>query len=225
MPRETRAAQGAVRSGDRFIELVPIGIIATRHSAIVAETHIGNPNRIFLDLQLCYTDVDMVSASSIFETPVGLLLARACEGQLVQLSFYHRASESDSCDGSVDTANAKLLHAVKVQIGEYFTRTRTQFDLPLNLQGPAFHCRVWAALRAIPYGQTVSYGQLAAALGDPESARAVGTANGANPIAIIVPCHRVIGADGNLVGYGGGLDRKRILLDLESQSARLALWG
>jgi methylated-DNA-[protein]-cysteine S-methyltransferase len=92
----------------------------------------------------------------------------------------------------------------------------------MQLEGPEFHHRVWEVLCEIPYGQTRSYGQLATELGDPGAARAVGFANGANPIAIIVPCHRVIGADGSLVGYGGGLRRKRILLDLESNRMALA---
>jgi O-6-methylguanine DNA methyltransferase len=166
---------------------------------------------------------DMVTASLVFETPVGPLLAVACSGKLIQLSFRHRSDPSDGSNDGVDAGDAELLEAVEGQIAEYFARTRTQFDLPLNLQGPAFHRRVWAALCEIPYGQTVSYGQLAAELGDPGLARAVGTANGANPIAIVVPCHRVIGADGSLVGYGGGLDRKRILLDLESHNVQLAL--
>jgi methylated-DNA-[protein]-cysteine S-methyltransferase len=165
----------------------------------------------------------MLSESSIFETPVGPLLAVAREGQLIQLSFHHRQAQPVETKDQANARNAELLEAVEAQIAEYFARTRAQFDLPLNLQGPAFHRRVWAALCEIPYGQTVSYGELAAELGDPGLARAVGTANGANPIAIIVPCHRVIGADGSLVGYGGGLDRKRILLDLESHSVQLAL--
>jgi methylated-DNA-[protein]-cysteine S-methyltransferase len=165
----------------------------------------------------------MQSASSVLETPVGPLLAVVCDGQLTQLSFHHRSDRSAGSNDRADARNAELLEAVEGQILEYFARTRTQFELPLNLQGPTLHRRVWSALCDIPYGHTVSYGQLAAELGDPGLARAVGTANGANPIAIIVPCHRVIGADGSLVGYGGGLDRKRILLDLESHNVQLAL--
>lgn len=165
----------------------------------------------------------MLSARSIFETPVGPLLAVVCNGHLTQLSFHHRNSQPVGAIDRPDARDAELLETVEGQIAEYFARVRTQFDLPLDLQGPAFHRRVWAALCEIPYGQTTSYGQLAADLGDPGLARAVGTANGANPVAIIVPCHRVIGADGSLVGYGGGLDRKRILLDLESHNVQLAL--
>jgi methylated-DNA-[protein]-cysteine S-methyltransferase len=101
------------------------------------------------------------------------------------------------------------------QLEEYFAGDRTQFDLPVALAGTAFQRRVWAALREIPYGETVSYGQLAERLGQPAASRAVGLANGKNPIGIIVPCHRVVGANGDLTGYGGGIERKRFLLDLE----------
>ena len=105
---------------------------------------------------------------------------------------------------------------VRAQLAEYFAGERTSFDLPLQLDGGAFQRTVWHALTEIPYGQTISYGELARRIGQPDKARAVGTANGQNPIAVIVPCHRVIGADGKLVGYGGGLDNKRRLLELES---------
>jgi len=101
------------------------------------------------------------------------------------------------------------------QLDEYFAGTRTSFDLPLVLEGDAFQMLVWAALQRIPYGETVSYGHVARDIGRPDAARAVGLANGRNPIAVIVPCHRVIGADGSLTGYGGGLERKRLLLELE----------
>lgn len=98
------------------------------------------------------------------------------------------------------------------QLADYFERRRTAFDLPLAPQGTAFQQRVWAALLAIPHGVTISYGELASRLGDRNASRAVGLANGRNPISIIVPCHRVIGANGHLTGYGGGLDRKEWLL-------------
>jgi methylated-DNA-[protein]-cysteine S-methyltransferase len=102
------------------------------------------------------------------------------------------------------------------QLAQYFAGERHEFALPLELAGTPFQQRVWEALRTIPYGETRSYGQIAKQIGRPDRARAVGTANGSNPISIVVPCHRVIGADGSLTGYGGGLDRKRYLLDLES---------
>ena len=164
----------------------------------------------------------MPGVISIIDTPVGPLLARVRDGQLTQLSFYVHTARVDCSDDDGDINDAHVLQAVEIQIGEYFARRRTRFELPLNLKGPAFHRRVWAALCEIPYGQTTSYGQLAVDLGIPGSARAVGTANGANPIAIVVPCHRVIGADGKLVGYGGGLARKQALLDLENGNVQLA---
>jgi len=110
---------------------------------------------------------------------------------------------------------------VRTQLAEYFAGRRRTFDLPLHLAGTAFQQQVWAALLDIPYGQTTSYGKTAAAIGSPSASRAVGLANGQNPIPIIVPCHRVIGADGSLTGYGGGLDAKRWLLAHESDQAGL----
>jgi methylated-DNA-[protein]-cysteine S-methyltransferase len=102
------------------------------------------------------------------------------------------------------------------QLGEYFAGRRRRFDLDLRPVGTDFQLRVWALLRDIPYGETWSYGQMAGALGNPGASRAVGLANGRNPHSVIVPCHRVIGADGSLTGYGGGMERKRLLLDLEA---------
>jgi methylated-DNA-[protein]-cysteine S-methyltransferase len=101
------------------------------------------------------------------------------------------------------------------QLADYFTGVRRVFELQLAVSGTPFELRVWRALQDIPYGQTESYGELAARVGAPAAAREVGSANGRNPISLIVPCHRVIGADGALTGYGGGLERKRMLLDLE----------
>jgi methylated-DNA-[protein]-cysteine S-methyltransferase len=108
------------------------------------------------------------------------------------------------------------------QLEQYFAAQRTDFDVPLTLAGTPFQRSVWAALREIPYGETMSYSQLAERIGRPGAARAVGLANGRNPIGIIVPCHRVVGATGSLTGYGGGLSRKRYLLDFEHRSALMA---
>jgi methylated-DNA-[protein]-cysteine S-methyltransferase len=105
--------------------------------------------------------------------------------------------------------------AARTQLAEYFDGRRTAFDLPLVMAGNDFERRAWRALQDIPYGETISYGEQARRIGAPSAARAVGTANGRNPISIVVPCHRVIGANGSLTGYGGGLERKRTLLDLE----------
>jgi methylated-DNA-[protein]-cysteine S-methyltransferase len=102
------------------------------------------------------------------------------------------------------------------QIHEYFAGDRRTFTFPFRLEGSDFQCQVWEALRTIPYGETCSYGEIAIRLGKPGAARAVGVANSRNPVAIVVPCHRVIGATGALVGYGGGVERKAFLLDLEA---------
>src|SRR5215831_18158826 len=104
---------------------------------------------------------------------------------------------------------------VVAQLHEYFAGEREEFDIPLHMEGSEFQLRVWNELCAIPYGTTISYGELARRIGQPSAARGVGMANGSNPIGVIVPCHRVIGADGSLTGYGGGLENKRTLLDLE----------
>jgi methylated-DNA-[protein]-cysteine S-methyltransferase len=142
---------------------------------------------------------------STYESPVGPLLLRGDEHALTGLSF-----GSDPAPGSV-RADARFAEERR-QLDQYFAGERTAFDFPLRLEGPAFHLRVWAELQAIPYGTTTTYGDIAARIGRPDRARAVGAANGRNPIAIVVPCHRVIGAGGKLTGYGGGLDRKRELL-------------
>ncbi len=116
---------------------------------------------------------------------------------------------------------------VSEQLTEYFAHQRTSFDVPLVLDGAPFKRRVWRALQDVPYGETISYGELARRIGQPSAARAVGLANGCNPISVIVPCHRVIGANGSLTGYGGGLERKRLLLDLEASATapQLSLVG
>jgi methylated-DNA-[protein]-cysteine S-methyltransferase len=111
--------------------------------------------------------------------------------------------------------DAPLVYA-RAQLEEYLAGERTRFDLPLRAAGTAFQREVWSALEQIPYAETISYGELARRVGRPSASRAVGLANGRNPISIVVPCHRVIGASGTLTGYGGGLDRKRFLLDLEA---------
>jgi methylated-DNA-[protein]-cysteine S-methyltransferase len=116
-----------------------------------------------------------------------------------------------------------VLALARIQFAEYFAGSRTCFELPLAARGTAFQHKVWDALRRIEYGTTRSYGQIAEEIGAPGAARAVGSANHDNPLAIVVPCHRVVGANGSLVGYAGGLDQKRALLELESTSARLPL--
>jgi methylated-DNA-[protein]-cysteine S-methyltransferase len=118
-----------------------------------------------------------------------------------------------------DTA-AKPFDQVRGELDEYFAGRRREFSLPLRPAGTAFQQRVWKLLCDIPFGQTISYGELARRVGNPNASRAVGTANSRNPISIVVPCHRVIGADNSLTGYAGGLDRKQALLEHEAQYAR-----
>jgi methylated-DNA-[protein]-cysteine S-methyltransferase len=118
--------------------------------------------------------------------------------------------------GRSGSGPAATLEALKRQLGEYFAGRRRSFDLELAPRGTPFQLKVWAALREIPYGETRSYGELARGLGRPRASRAVGAANGANPIPIVIPCHRVVGCDGSLTGFGGGLAVKALLLDLEA---------
>jgi methylated-DNA-[protein]-cysteine S-methyltransferase len=147
---------------------------------------------------------------SIHQSPVGPLLLAADEDALVRLAFAD-ATEVPP-DWELDDLRFSTEHQ---QLDEYFSGARTSFDLPLRLEGAAFDRAVWDALQEIPYGTTATYGAIAARLGKPDRARAVGAANARNPVAIVVPCHRVIGANGKLTGYGGGLGRKRALLALE----------
>jgi methylated-DNA-[protein]-cysteine S-methyltransferase len=146
-----------------------------------------------------------------FESPIGPLLLVSDATALTGLTM-EPSRKSQCTEGWTEDPAAAPLSATIRQLTEYFNGTRREFDLPLRLQGTAFQTRVWRELIAIPYGHTWSYGQLAKRIDKPSASRAVGLANGSNPIAILVPCHRVIGADGSLTGYGGGLERKRWLL-------------
>jgi methylated-DNA-[protein]-cysteine S-methyltransferase len=149
--------------------------------------------------------------SLFFDSPLGGLEITEEDGRITGLSFSDKpASENGS-------GTPVLSEAVR-QLDEYFAGKRKAFDLPLALLGTDFQKKVWAALIAIPYGETRSYGEIAALCGNPKAARAVGMANNKNPVAIIVPCHRVIGFNGDPVGYGGGLDKKLFLLELEKKA-------
>lgn len=152
-----------------------------------------------------------------WESPVGELTLVAGEDGLRGVHFPGRAIEPGW------TRDGAAVAPAIAQLEEYFAGERTVFDLPLDPQGTPFDRAVWDLLLAIPHGETRSYGDVARALGRMDRVRAVGRANGRNPLAIIVPCHRVIGADGSLVGYGGGLERKRALLALERGARELTL--
>ena len=151
---------------------------------------------------------------TILESPVDELLLTSNGTALTRLTFspftVDPAWSEDQCD---------VLDEAAAQLRDYFAGNRTNFDLPLEPTGTPFQLSVWHKLREIPYAETINYGQLATRVGNSNASRAVGLANGRNPISIVVPCHRVIGANGSLTGYGGGLDRKRTLLDLERRTA------
>jgi methylated-DNA-[protein]-cysteine S-methyltransferase len=148
------------------------------------------------------------------DSPLGELLALGDGRSLSGLYMQEGRKRMRIAEGWEPRADA-FVH-VERQLGEYFAGERTRFELPLSVRGTAFQLRVWRALLDIGYGETTSYGELARRIGAPAAPRAVGLANGSNPISVIVPCHRVIGADGTLTGYGGGIERKRLLLDLEA---------
>ena len=149
------------------------------------------------------------------DTPIGPLTAAVDEkGRLVSLGFSGR-SRALASDGEPGAKARAGLDRIAAQLRAYFAGKRRKFTLPLAPRGTEFQQRVWDELLRIPYGGTVSYGELAARVGNPAAQRAVARANATNPIAVVVPCHRVIGADGTLTGYGGGLDKKRQLLELE----------
>ena len=125
--------------------------------------------------------------------------------------------KADKLSAGLNLAETDLIKKTALELREYFEGKRKKFDLPLSPSGTGFQLSVWKALQAIPYGSTCSYQDIAVSVGSPKACRAVGLANNRNPIAIIIPCHRVIGKDGSLTGYGGGLDVKQSLLDLEEK--------
>jgi methylated-DNA-[protein]-cysteine S-methyltransferase len=154
-----------------------------------------------------------------FESPVGPLLLAGESSALRRVSFENgKRSTPPRADWKLDK---EPFAEVIRQLQAYFRGELREFDLPLAMEGTEFQLRVWNALRTIPYGETVSYAQLAERIGNPKAVRAVGLANGSNPIPIIVPCHRVIGSDGSLTGFGGGLSTKKMLLELENKQLSL----
>lgn len=153
------------------------------------------------------------------DSPIGPLTLTARDGVLTGVHM-HNQRHAPVLPATCEHDDAPFADAIE-QLRAYFAGELTKFDLTLQMDGTEFQRRVWAGLCEIPYGETMSYGELAAQVGSPGASRAVGLANGRNPIAIVVPCHRVIGADGSLTGYGGGLDRKVWLLEHEAAQARL----
>ena len=155
-------------------------------------------------------------------SPIGPLLLAADDAVLHGIWFCTSRHPQPPQTGLREGDNA-MLREVRRQLDAYFAGGLQDFDLPLQAAGTAFQREVWAMLARIPYGQTWSYGELAQRIGRPAAMRAVGAANGLNPIAIVVPCHRVIGSNGTLTGYGGGLPNKKFLLDLEQKHSAFAL--
>lgn len=153
-----------------------------------------------------YTEIDSI---------VGNLLLTADDQCLTRVCFEVSRNRPPLEDDWKEHPSHPVLKTARHQLEEYFAGKRRTFDLPLGPQGTPFQQSVWNALRTIPYGETQSYGDIARAIGKPKAVRAVGAANGANPLPIVVPCHRVVGADGSLTGFGGGLPHKKRLLALE----------
>jgi methylated-DNA-[protein]-cysteine S-methyltransferase len=165
----------------------------------------------------------MSDASFAMPLATGTIYLRASEKGIKEL-YWQNASGPFLSSLKGESPEVKILARAVKQLKEYFSGKRTQFDLPLDVAGTEFQMRVWAELQKIPFGKTTSYGDLARKLGKEKAFRAVGTANGKNPVSIIVPCHRVIAADGALGGYSGGLGVKKRLLELErSWPAQLSL--
>ena len=164
---------------------------------------------------------------TVIESAVGPLTLVAQDGAIVGVymdSQRHRPDDAELGERDGHGRQAEPFKALADQLDAYFAGELTGFTVPLAPRGTKFQQRVWAALLEIPYGQTQSYGQLAERIGSPGAARAVGLANGKNPIGIVIPCHRVVGSNGSLTGYGGGLARKKQLLDLELEVSGAALF-
>ena len=149
---------------------------------------------------------------TIYDSPGGPLTLTS-DGAALTGIYFHKQRHGEAPEGPLGAD--KIIDATRKQLDSYFAGKRRTFDVPLAPRGTAFQTRVWSALTKIPYGETKSYGAIANVIGSPKAVRAVGAANGRNPIPIIIPCHRVIGANGSLTGFGGGMAWKELLLDLE----------
>jgi methylated-DNA-[protein]-cysteine S-methyltransferase len=155
---------------------------------------------------------------SYLETPIGTLLIAGDADAVLQITFPSRGKAAKVEAGWVESQRGPVGEAVR-QLHEYFAGKRTGFDLPLAPRGTEFQRSVWRQLQEIPYGETISYGELARRVGNPKASRAVGSANGKNPLPIVIPCHRVIAGNGTLGGFGGGLPTKQTLLALEQATS------
>jgi methylated-DNA-[protein]-cysteine S-methyltransferase len=156
---------------------------------------------------------------AVVDSPIGPITLVSAGGELAGLymEISGHPPKEEMLGRRADVADDDVLVKAASQLEAYFNGELTDFDLPLSMDGTGFQRTVWASLRDIPYGETISYGELARRIGQPSASRAVGLANGRNPISIVVPCHRVVGANGSLTGYGGGIDRKQYLLALEQR--------
>jgi AraC family transcriptional regulator of adaptative response/methylated-DNA-[protein]-cysteine methyltransferase len=173
----------------------------------------------------------MTAVFKEIETPIGAMLAAASESQLLLFEFPHRRMIDTQLDRVRRAVGCELVPGespvfdqLSAQLDEYFQGRRREFTVPLHVPGTPFQMKVWAELQRIPSGTPTSYARLAETIGQPNAVRAVARANGDNRIAILIPCHRVIGSNGELVGYGGGLWRKKKLLDLEARAEALSLF-
>lgn len=159
------------------------------------------------------------------ESPVGKLTLIASGKSLSSVLWENEDTEKTGMDFGLEDNDHPVLWETEKQLNEYFSKKRKEFSLKLDFKGTEFQKQVWEALLTIPFGETRTYGQIAKQIGNPQAVRAVGGAANKNPIPIIAPCHRVIGATGKLVGFGGGIANKTILLDIEKPFKQTSLWG
>jgi AraC family transcriptional regulator of adaptative response/methylated-DNA-[protein]-cysteine methyltransferase len=213
--RRLGAAIGQIQTGDKVIE-------AAFDSGYDSLSGFNEALRRLTGTSPTGADASRIITVNRIPTPLGPMLAGATEDALCLLEFVDRRMLetqlrrlSRLLGGPFVPGTHPILSAVAEELGAYFEGRLSRFTVPLLVSGTAFQETVWKALLAIPFGETRSYGELAAAIGQPHAVRAVGKANGDNRIAVIIPCHRVIGADGKLTGYGGGLWRKQRLLEVE----------
>jgi methylated-DNA-[protein]-cysteine S-methyltransferase len=171
--------------------------------------------------QVVPVNADTRHFRTTYDSPVGLLSLVATDRALVALVWRVEGHSRAGFENAIEQPGHPLLRETARQLREYFAGSRRVFELPLEFRGTEFQRRAWSALLTIPYGETRTYRQMAEQIGNPTAVRAVGAANGRNPISIIAPCHRVIGMNGDLTGFGGGLDAKAYLLSLEAPQKQL----